>query len=499
MKPSFAPFFRGLQQSLLSSASPLVPANQRAEWSREWQSELWHVRRACVPIEGDSWRAEREATAFCFGAIYDAICLRRHAWQSTPPFYSTQGAASKCLLWLVAILASSYALAALLPGVQIESHPSWYQVRPGTILIQNARHTNDAGATISVQRYRFWKSQRQAYFDGFAFYRMSHETISSGAKLNPGLEVAHASSNLFSLLGLASRFSLQADQTGQDLPGAILSEDLWRRNFGADPGIVGSTLQVGGRPARIVGIEPDGAWRLPGKPDAWLLEADSEIGAGGLGYVVAHLTSLGRSEMWTHRVHINTYDGDDADEDLWGISFEERTRGPWEIYRFTVLLAFLALPAITSVSLGEYSANSHRLSWPRRIRRWCFLAAKIVLLLPIVYYASLDLGFWFTTHYSPAAQYIQLLSSFSICLFGLRWMLMDQRQRCPVCLRRVTNPARVGHASWTFLAWNGTELMCLGGHTLLLVPGLPTSWFSTPRWLYLDTTWDFLFAGSGVG
>jgi hypothetical protein len=47
-----------------------------------------------------------------------------------------------------------------------------------------------------------------------------------------------------------------------------------------------------------------------------------------------------------------------------------------------------------------------------------------------------------------------------------------------------------------FLAWNGTELMCASGHTLLHVPGLPTSWFETQRWLYLDTSWEFLFAGT---
>ena len=44
-----------------------------------------------------------------------------------------------------------------------------------------------------------------------------------------------------------------------------------------------------------------------------------------------------------------------------------------------------------------------------------------------------------------------------------------------------------------FLAWNGTELFCAGGHTLLEVPDLPTSWFYSPCWVYLDSSWDFLF------
>jgi hypothetical protein len=118
--------------------------------------------------------------------------------------------------------------------------------------------------------------------------------------------------------------------------------------------------------------------------------------------------------------------------------------------------------------------------------------------LAIANYASLDLAYGRTTTYSAAGEYVQLIASFSICLLGLRWVLLDQRQRCPVCLRCVTSPAQVGVASRTFLAWNGTELMCAGGHTLLHVPGLPTSWFSTQRWMYLDASWAFLFAGSEV-
>ena len=132
-------------------------------------------------------------------------------------------------------------------------------------------------------------------------------------------------------------------------------------------------------------------------------------------------------------------------------------------------------------------------------RRWAFLGCKIVLLLPTVYFASLDVAYGSAPSYSIPAQYLQLLSSFSMCLFGLRWILLDQSQRCPVCLKRVTHPAQVGLAGRTFLAWNGTEMICTGGHTLLHVPALPTSWFGTQRWMYLDPSWKVIFGGSRVG
>jgi hypothetical protein len=129
-----------------------------------------------------------------------------------------------------------------------------------------------------------------------------------------------------------------------------------------------------------------------------------------------------------------------------------------------------------------------------RIRRWLFLASKLALILPIVYFASLDLAHASTYTNPITAQYIQIVSSFCICLFALRWSLRDQRERCPVCLGKLTHPARVGQFSRNFLAWNGTELICIGGHGLLHVPDIETSWFSTQRWLYLDPSWEVLFS-----
>jgi len=95
---------------------------------------------------------------------------------------------------------------------------------------------------------------------------------------------------------------------------------------------------------------------------------------------------------------------------------------------------------------------------------------------------------------NPASSiYIQFATSFLALLFSFRWALRDQRRRCPVCLRLLTHPARVGHASRSFLAWHGTEFMCGKGHGLLHVPEMATTWFSTQRWLCLDSSWKGLF------
>ena len=487
---------------LLRVASLLVPLPQRTEWWHEWHSELWHVRHACAPGCGFSMRAEAEVTAFCLGAFQDALYLRLHSIASRAPSRALRGSAAQCILCLAAMLTACYALALLLPGVRAERSLAPIQIGPGLVLIQDVASSDDSSPSVLPKQFRAWKERKQQYFDGFAFYRVTEEpvrreSVSNASGEESGWGVAHASENLFALLGLPVQFPEQDAGSFGDIPGVILSERKWKREFQANPHVAGTVLHLGPGKARIVGVAPDGSRGLPGNVDAWLLETDEKTVAGGAGFVIAHLTAMGQSEMYAAKVHITEHNSGNSDDDLLGISLDALTPGSWTLFSFALVLAILALPAITSVSLGEYSENSEGTSLLRTICRWSFLSTKIALLLPIVYFSSLDLAYANTAIPASSSAYVQLVSTFSICLFSFRWVLQDQRKRCPVCLRRVCNPAHVGQASRTFLAWNGTELMCMGGHTLLHVPGLPTSWFSTQRWLYLDTSWRFLFAASG--
>jgi hypothetical protein len=202
----------------------------------------------------------------------------------------------------------------------------------------------------------------------------------------------------------------------------------------------------------------------------------------------------GQELMWGDRIHIQAFDQEGNAQDLWALSLGERTHGPWGIYAMSMLLALLALPAIASVSLSDDIFVAGRASASRQMLRWGFLAAKFLLLVGIFFIVPLDLIYVGRPGYQEAASGVHLLLTLGMSLAGMGWAVADQRQRCPVCLRRVTHPARVGLASRTFLTWNGTELMCAGGHTLLEIPSMPTSWFGAPRWVYLDDSWEYLYA-----
>jgi hypothetical protein len=491
---------RLVQYGLLRSASLIVPAQRRAEWWREWRGELWQVRQSCAPAGLRSSRGEREVTAFCLGAVQDALCLRRAGRHSQAPFAAMKGTPRLCLLILGAALAVGYAIALLLPGVRAERSLWPRKVNPNLVLIQQEGSSDDSWPTISPRMFRSWEGRKQKYFDGFAFYRVIREPAETGMSLGgtaakSAWGVARASTNLLTLLGLPVEFA-DPEAVPGGLPAVILSEKVWKRDFGADEHIAGLKVRLGQQMFRIAGVAPDGSLGLPGRVDIWELVPEAEAGPGRSGYVVAHLTAAGKAEMWARCVHITANGPDDSEEDFLGVSLEEWKPATISVYLFCLLLALLALPAITSVSLGEYSVNPRPTSWPQKLYRWSFLSAKIALLLPIIYFVSIDLAYGWTAFSRELAVYIQLISTFALCLFGLRWVLKDQRQRCPVCVHRVAHPAQVGQASRTFLDWNGTEMMCMGGHTLLHVPSLPTSWFGSQRWLYLDTSWNFLFAGS---
>ncbi|HEY3456373.1 MAG TPA: hypothetical protein VGK64_17475 [Bryobacteraceae bacterium] len=123
-----------------------------------------------------------------------------------------------------------------------------------------------------------------------------------------------------------------------------------------------------------------------------------------------------------------------------------------------------------------------------RLRWWIFLGLKTVLVLVIVFFGTLDLGSIIAL--APLHPHATLIGY----VVGLRWVLRDQRRRCPVCLRLLTNPVRMGEASHMLLGWYGTELICLKGHGLLHVPEIPTSSYSGQRWLRLDPSWRELFS-----
>ena len=81
------------------------------------------------------------------------------------------------------------------------------------------------------------------------------------------IPVGFTTGNLFTVLGtrpLLGRTLLESDSAAGAADVVMLSEGYWRRRFGADPGVVGQTLRIGGEPSTVVGVMPESVQIPPG-------------------------------------------------------------------------------------------------------------------------------------------------------------------------------------------------------------------------------------------
>jgi putative ABC transport system permease protein len=89
----------------------------------------------------------------------------------------------------------------------------------------------------------------------------------TGAKQPERLELLVVTPNYFSLLGVAperGRLFGSQDFALGFAEAAVISDDLWRRSYGADPDIIGRSLRLDNDPYTIVGVLPPG-FRHPGR------------------------------------------------------------------------------------------------------------------------------------------------------------------------------------------------------------------------------------------
>ncbi len=79
-----------------------------------------------------------------------------------------------------------------------------------------------------------------------------------------GIEASHEFLTVLGVAPLLGRgFVPEDDRPGGRNDVVMLTEELWRSKFGADPAIVNSTLILDERPHTVIGILPRGAWIFP--------------------------------------------------------------------------------------------------------------------------------------------------------------------------------------------------------------------------------------------
>jgi predicted permease len=129
--------------------------------------------------------------------------------------------------------------------------------------------------TTSYPDFDDYRRRNSTFSDLIGIYGYSHAQL-TWHNFATSLSGDEVTGNYFDVLGAQpefGRFFHPSDEQGLDsAPYVVLSDAVWRRTFEADPGVVGSTVELDGHPFTVLGISPPqfhGTERFVW-PDYWL-------------------------------------------------------------------------------------------------------------------------------------------------------------------------------------------------------------------------------------
>ena len=144
---------------------------------------------------------------------------------------------------------------------------------PEKLVMLQSRSTR-TGSDLGVNYLDFvdWQKQSRSFSD-LAFFNLRwNGNLEPTGGATETLKTTFTTANLFNLLGvkpLLGRNLTRAD----DEPGApkvmLISERLWKKTFGGNPGVIGRDLRLDGTSRTIVGVMPAG-FRFPSQTDLWV-------------------------------------------------------------------------------------------------------------------------------------------------------------------------------------------------------------------------------------
>ena len=107
-------------------------------------------------------------------------------------------------------------------------------------------------------------------FTELAAYRQRDVNL-TGAGAAERVFAAQTTSNFFTTLDLKAALgrTFTAEDERADLPVAVLTHGYWQRRFGGDAAMIGSSIELDGRPHTVVGVMPPDV-EVPMPTDVWL-------------------------------------------------------------------------------------------------------------------------------------------------------------------------------------------------------------------------------------
>lgn len=127
---------------------------------------------------------------------------------------------------------------------------------------------------FSLADFRDYQAQATTHFAQLAGYADNSVTLTGGTGAAERLYGELVTASYFPALGVppfrGRAFRPEEDAVPGATPVALISESLWRRRFGADPGILERKIQLNETSFAIVGVMPDGFRGISDHAEVWM-------------------------------------------------------------------------------------------------------------------------------------------------------------------------------------------------------------------------------------
>ncbi|MGD8331112.1 MAG: ADOP family duplicated permease, partial [Acidobacteriota bacterium] len=278
--------------AIVELAGVLVPRAQRHDWRREWRAELWYRGQvgAAGPSDAESpiasLRVRRRRSASptvelmtrSLGSIRHALWLRSQEWKPDMLMqdlrYALRALRLSPTFTVMALLTLGIGIGAnavvfgMLDSVLLTPYPF---ESPEQLVDVNSVLYDRGGARSSLSYPTYLDIRESGIFDDISVWdwepmnlRGDDETVLIG--------VGQVTAGLFHVMRVEPIIG-RTFTDEEDVPGQggvlVLTEGFWRSQYGADPAVIGRTVQLDGRPRVIIGVLPE-AYTFPDEIEAWV-------------------------------------------------------------------------------------------------------------------------------------------------------------------------------------------------------------------------------------